>query len=287
MRRITVGFDGSTSARTALEWAAVETRLHDADLEVWSILDRSHAHDEPRGEDLEDDDEVAELRSAASALTAGLRAEFRTGHGAAGAQLCDASTGSDLLVVGSRGRGPLADLLLGSVSRACLQHAPTSVAVVRAFDADAEPHRRVIVGVDGSEESRHALRVAAEEARLRDAALHAIHAVHWDHLGVELMEPSTSELVSWGKTLLGAELAESHVSARSVVVNGNPTDVLVRHSTHADLLVLGSRGHSTVTTLALGSTSDHCVRHAECPVIVVRPDGTAPARSAGPGGGPD
>jgi nucleotide-binding universal stress UspA family protein len=60
------------------------------------------------------------------------------------------------------------------------------------------------------------------------------------------------------------------VAARPVIVNGHPSDVLVRHSRHADLLVLGSRGHTQVAGMLLGSTSDHCTRHASCPVMVVR-----------------
>jgi nucleotide-binding universal stress UspA family protein len=60
-------------------------------------------------------------------------------------------------------------------------------------------------------------------------------------------------------------------------VPGHAGDVLVRHSTHADLLVIGSRGRNQLAMLLLGSTSDHCARHAGCPVMVVR------SRSAEPG----
>lgn len=70
------------------------------------------------------------------------------------------------------------------------------------------------------------------------------------------IEPTTRQLARWGRNLIRAELAESGVAARTVVLNGNPPDVLVRHSANADLLVLGSRGHNAMAGLALGSTSD-------------------------------
>jgi len=68
----------------------------------------------------------------------------------------------------------LAGLLLGSVSRACVSHAPCPVVVVRPQPDHARSHGRVIVGVDMSGHSRQALRIAAEEARLRGAALQPV-----------------------------------------------------------------------------------------------------------------
>ena len=270
MRRVVVGSDGSQSARAALAWAVEEARIHGATLEVWAVVEPP-----PLGLPGERGDETAQVedvRSNALDITAGFTAEFRVGRGGAAAVLCTACAEADLLVVGSRGRSPLAGLLLGSVSRACLHHAPCSVAVVRPRPDAAPAHGRVLVGIDTSGRSRNALHVAAQEARLRGAALHAIHAVHWDHLGAELVEPTTKQLVTWGKRLVSTELADSGVDARTVVVNGHPGDVLVRHSEKADLLVLGSLGHNPLASLALGSTSDYCVRNAACPVMIVRPE---------------
>ncbi len=269
VRRIVVGFDGSEAARAALEWAVDEARLHGADLEVVAVVEPSS-----QGRSGEHGDEavvVEELRSLASTVAAGYAAEFRVARGGAAAALCAACTDSDLLIVGSRSRSPFAGLLLGSVSRSCLHHAPCSVVVVRARPEPALPPGRVVVGIDTSGHSRHALHVAAREARLRGAVLEVVHAVHWDHRGVALIEPTTSQLITWGRDLVRTALAESGVAARPVVLDGNPPEVLVRHSKAADLLVLGSRGHNALANLALGSTSDYCVRHAACPVLIVRP----------------
>jgi nucleotide-binding universal stress UspA family protein len=112
--------------------------------------------------------------------------------------------------------------------------------------------------------------MAADEARLRGVALHVLHAVHWDHSGEELLAPTRKQLVEWGRRLVAAELAATGVKGRPVVVHGDAAEVLVRHSTHADLLVVGSRGRNPVTGLLLGSTSEHCARQAHCPVMVTR-----------------
>jgi nucleotide-binding universal stress UspA family protein len=228
--RIIVGVDGSETSHAALAWAVAEARLHHATLAVWTILDGQAA---PARQGIE---------PAVDALLGGYPAQHQIGHGQPAAELVRACTTADLLVVGSRGHNPLASLLLGSVGRACLHAAPCPVVVVHA--EQAAPHRRVIVGIDASPAARHALVVAAEEAQLRHAALHAIHAVHWDHLGTELIAPSTRQLVALGNHLVDRELAQTNVAARPVIIPGHAPDVLVRHSTHADLLVLGSRGHN-------------------------------------------
>jgi nucleotide-binding universal stress UspA family protein len=271
MRQVVVGFDGSAGAVAALTWGVQEAQLHGVRLVAFAAVDPAPPAPARQpltaagGEAL-----LASLREDVQKITAGCPAVFRHGNGAAAHQLVAACQSEDVLVVGSRGRNPFAGLLLGSVSRACLKVAPCPVVVVRERAEPPGPFGRVIVGVDASEHSRRALRVAAREARVRGSALHAIHAVHWDHLGVELVAPTPRQLLGWGKDLVTGELSDSGLAARPVIVNGHPSDVLVRHSKHADLLVLGSRGHTQVAGMLLGSTSDHCTRHASCPVMVVR-----------------
>jgi nucleotide-binding universal stress UspA family protein len=85
--------------------------------------------------------------------------------------LIDASQNADLLLVGSRGRGGFAGMLLGSVSRHCAAHAHCPVVVVRGgHDSTVERRRRIVVGVDGSPSSRRAPEWAAAEAKLHDDA---------------------------------------------------------------------------------------------------------------------
>src|SRR5690606_30097473 len=87
--------------------------------------------------------------------------ELQYGYGSPAAELVAACAGADLLVVGSRGRSPVAGVLLGSVSRACLHHAPCPVVVVRPGVPTEPAYGRVIAGIDASDSSRQALAVAA------------------------------------------------------------------------------------------------------------------------------
>jgi nucleotide-binding universal stress UspA family protein len=63
---------------------------------------------------------------------------------------------------------------------------------------------------------------------------------------------------------------ESSAEVEQRVVEGHPNTVLVGESAHADLLVVGSRGHGTFTSALLGSVSQNCAHHAKCPVVIVR-----------------
>ena len=60
------------------------------------------------------------------------------------------------------------------------------------------------------------------------------------------------------------------MAIRSTVVQGHPAQVLDERSDHAELLVLGCRGHGDLTGMILGSVSEYCVVHARCPVLVIR-----------------
>lgn len=196
---------------------------------------------------------------AAAAALGGYPVTVRHGYGHAAPELVGACADADLLVIGSRGRGPVTGLVLGSVSRACLAHASCPVVVVRPQPEQARSHGRVLVGVDLSGHCSQALRVAAEEAR--------------------------KQLLEWGRTLVAGEIASAGVAGRPVVVHGHAPEVLVRHSARADLLVVGSRGHNPVTGLLLGSTSEQCARRAHCPVMVTHAGGVRERATGGPAKG--
>ncbi len=268
MSRIVVGFDGSPAARAAMTWARMEARLRRVDLGVLVVVGSHGGDTRPVGSDLSTQAVVQDAQEIG-----GAEATVTVVSGKPADELVRACTQDDLLTVGTRGHSTVVALVIGSTSRACLHHAPCPVVVVRpGDDVDfTHLHHRVIVGVDGSELARQALHVGAEEARLRGAALQAMNVVNWDLIGAELVEPTTRQLVTWGKQLVEKELSESGVTARTVVIHGHPQQVLVRHSAQADLLVLGSRGHSTIGGFMVGSTSMFCAQHAECPVLVIRP----------------
>ena len=137
----------------------------------------------------------------------------------------------------------------------------------------------IVVGLDGSEEAREALRWALEEARLRKSGLRAVHAWSDPYLVVPAFaqpEDFTPEaLREQARTTLATAIADvvgaqSDVEIEQRVVEGSPAAVLIDAAEGADLLVVGSRGLGGFTGLLLGSVSQHCVAHAPCPVLVVR-----------------
>ena len=148
--RVVAGFDGSAAALAAVTWAAGEARLRSAELVASTVLDRHGSRHVA--------DSVAAKTPPRSLeeSAGGYPVTVRHGYGDAAAELVAACWDADLLVVGSRGHGPLKGLVLGSVSRACLAHAPCPVVVVRPQPEEATPRGRVIVGVDGSDHSRQA-----------------------------------------------------------------------------------------------------------------------------------
>ncbi|REE98692.1 universal stress protein [Thermomonospora umbrina] len=134
---------------------------------------------------------------------------------------------------------------------------------------------RIVVGVDGSDESKAALRWAARQAEATGAWLEPITA--WDipvTFGVPVYEEEIDLSDSAGATLsataeevLGPDPA---MVVTPVVVRGHPARALVEASVGAELLVVGSRGRGGFLGALLGSTSTYCVHHAKCPIVVLR-----------------
>lgn len=134
----------------------------------------------------------------------------------------------------------------------------------------------IVVGVDGSSDSKRALDWAFGEAELRGASLLLVNGVD---LGLSAGDPYgggyvLESLQEAGR--LALDEAEALAAARGITVerkleNGSPAYALIDASEGADLLVVGSRGHGGFTGLLLGSVSAACVHHAHCPVVVVRP----------------
>ena len=131
----------------------------------------------------------------------------------------------------------------------------------------------VIVGVDGSDVSKKALRWAADYAQMSRAPLHALIA--WDiptSYGMPAIYDDV-DLESEARTTLAQTVTDALGNSTSVTLRaerGHPAAVLVAASSDARLLVLGSHGHGGFAASLLGSVSQQCIHHAHCPVVVVR-----------------
>ena len=185
---IVVGYDDSPASIAALDWAAATAQRWGTTLTVLHSVDLAAAPVDPAYDLARLPDSVGE--AGRDLLADGVaRARQVMAHpsqvtglsvlGAPAAELVHASQEADLVVTGSRGRGPLAAGLLGSVAYAVTAHAACPAVVVRAEPAVLPgPDHPVIVGVDESPGSERALDLAAEMAAISDAALHIVHVAH-------------------------------------------------------------------------------------------------------------
>lgn len=282
MRHLVVGVDGSPAADRALRWAAADARLWDARLTVVHCYPVTAA-----GGPWIHDEEVAATRTIDDITArawqelAGVRSKSQLLWAPSGSwayKLADAAVGSDLLVVGSRGLATFMQLLVGSVSHHVSTHAATSVVVVRGDDHTEAPLGDVIVGVDGSERSVHALRWGAQEAAQRGTELHAVHAYEWlrGTGGDQAADVAASESAarSTARNLLASTVRRaalpSGLVVRQTVAPGAPADVLTSVVRADQVLVCGPRGRSTLGQIVLGSVTRRCLQRAAAPVAVVR-----------------
>jgi nucleotide-binding universal stress UspA family protein len=139
---VVVGVDGSPDAARALRWAQDEARRRNATLLLVHGVEIGAAAASPYGsgvlmEQLQQGGEAVLAEALAGVRAAGFEAEGRMEVGSAAHALIEASRGADLLVVGCRGHGGFAGLLLGSVSAACAHHAHCPVVVVRPEEHSA------------------------------------------------------------------------------------------------------------------------------------------------------
>lgn len=288
---IAVGVDGSDQAFIAASWALDAAARRHIPLHVvhsWSIpLPPVGLGPAPVG--LSDDrirdaaqavldDAVSRLQSTAPDVTI-------TGAlfpGTPTAALLEAAEQSTMVVVGSSGLDRVTEFILGSVTQQVVTHAPCPVAVIPSRESD-EPGLeagRVVVGIDGSELSLDATRLAFEEASLRHAGLTLLHVWNspdYDTAGIVmpdtflLEEAHSDELRAMAETVAGLGEKYPDVQVEQRLRQGRPAKVLADASRGAALVVVGSRGHGGFTSLLLGSTSRSLLHHAQSPVLVVRP----------------
>jgi nucleotide-binding universal stress UspA family protein len=159
------------------------------------------------------------------------------------------------------------------------------VVVVHQLVEDVRTPAHVVVGVDGSEESRAALAAAVAEASRMGADVEVVAAYapadYWTDLTtvvVPAVEEARSQLDRQTRRIVDEVLADrpeqqdALPAIRTEVHVGSPAGVLVDRARSADLLVVGSRGRGAFRGLLLGSVALHCAMRAPCPVMVVPAD---------------
>lgn len=295
---ILVGYDGTAGSGAALRWALNEAVRRGVGVRLVRVLDQRQGDCVPEGSqaraeaEMFDEAKVALDKVGAYGTTEGagaVRIACAALVGPVVDTLCGQSRQASMAVLGNRGMGGLAGLLLGSVSVAVAAHAPCPVVVVREDMASA-PGGPVVVGVDGSDEGRIAVEFAFAEASTRGVALDAVHVVPPPRpAGKQGHDAPVDISPLSARGVLEAALHDCRTRYPRVRVNprvlpGAPGQVLAGASREAQLLVVGSRGRGGFHGLILGSVSQHVLHRARCPVAVVRQyPGTPPQTSAGAG----
>jgi nucleotide-binding universal stress UspA family protein len=291
---ILVGYDGSLGAGAALNWALAEATRRSAPLQLVYVHEwATTVLPVPAGQSWPD----PHVRSEALAVIDETVARARTTHpavsitgavidGPVTATLRNLSGHASVLVLGNRGLGGFTGLLAGSVAVGVATRAHCPVVVVRGC---APPQQPVVVGVDDSPDSDHAIGFAFEQAAARGVDLVAVRAwqpppVPWhNHLrplvydGEEL---EAAERALAGQALHGWPDKHPQVAVRVRLMPSTAAHALITASADAQLVVVGSLGRGGLRELAsgagnrvrglLGPVTRQLIHHAHCPVAVVR-----------------
>ena len=279
-----VGLDGSHCAANALEWAAVNAEHRAGDVRLVTAWQTPVVGTYPMSAPLVAGIDDTELHDAAAHDVAAIAAELgarldvpvtaSVGHGGPAEVLLEASTSESMLVIGSRGRGGFARLLLGSTSTQCATHASVPTIVVPG-DAEPGPVRTILVGCDGSPNSMVALRWAIDFAA-PDSTV--VVAWVWDATPLAVgadafFFPDASDLAAERfhhlvDTVAGQARARD-VMLERVFIRGTPRSALASQAEAVDLVVVGARGHGAIGAALLGSVSTWLLHHVHRPIAVV------------------
>ena len=275
-RSIVAGYDGSSEAAAAINWAAEQAQLRDCPLlvvhcSIWPLLTKNLGPVPgvaDSGLERAAQAILEEGISRAKAAAPGLDVEGVLLHGLPASYLAEISAGEQMLAVGSRGLGGFLGLLVGSVSLELAATAACPVAVIRP---DLHPDGPVVVAVDGSG-SPTALEDACALASAWQTGLTIVH-VHHTPAGYGQRGPLDAEAVAG--TVLSSALDRARTLASSVPVEGRVlTDTSVPHailkaSEGARMLVVGTKGHGFLKE-TIGSTAHAVLHHARGPVLISR-----------------
>lgn len=284
---VVVGVDGSMVSAAALRWAAREAAVREDSL--WIVHVRAPGRSRiPFGDGplMEPDDAahysaqlLAEAARIARSEAPDIDIDVEGITGQAAATLIAAADDAALLVVGRSGHGTLGTMFLGSVSLRVAVHASCPVAIVPvASDAEA-PH--VVAGLAVEAPGvRQVLTFALDEAVRRSSRLTLVAAYSIPFSQAIRRDPSIygpydpinhAVTASAVAALLAHVRQERHADLEidTMVVGEDPAGAITLTGRGAQLTVVGSRGHGSVTGPVLGSVSQAVLRHATHPVVVV------------------
>lgn len=291
-----VGIDGSECAENAVRWAVANARGRASSIELltaWQTpIVGAYPMSSPSVAVYDDSELIAAAAAETEALATRCRAdldvpvESYVGRGGPAEVLLAAAEHAGLLVVGSRGRGGFARLLLGSTSTQCATHATVPTVVV---PGDVEPiaTQRILVGFDGSANAQAAARWAVQFASPGSTV---VIAWVWDATPLAVGSdafffPDASDLAAERFNHLVEpledEAAGADVTLEREFIRGTPRAALSDQADDVDLVVVGARGHGAVGSALLGSVSTWILHHVHRPIVVVPLSEPSPRGAAG------
>lgn len=265
---LVVGVDGSKASLEAVDWATAEAIRHGVPLHILHAAAGGHA--------------ASDVISAASARAREGAPEVRlsseVSYEDAASALIDIGRNAFALVLGPRGLGDLAGMLLGSVSLAVAARADCPVVVVRGT-AEHQDARfgSIVVGVENEESSVTALQFALREAQVRNCQLVAVHAwsappsacttpqaPSWP-LEAHLRPPT--QVLDDTLRVVGTQYRNAPVCRQ--LIEKPARQALLEAASKADLLIVGAHPRLVHRGLQLGLINHALLQHAPCPIAVV------------------
>lgn len=283
---VVVGVDGSEGSFEALVWATHHARHVKAALHIVTVTEIPAVYTAagvpalPLGSTFEDlvrqgIDVNNRAIDDAKAFDLGITVTGSAIVGTPVSGLVEATPPGDVLVVSASSQsGRVADVL-GSVATGVMHRAHGPVVVVHGPVPNDAPLQRIVVGIDGYDESTTALLWACETAVQAGAGVELVHAWEYPYRTKDAVFGSPQAEMQRDATALADSVVEGLRSEHreritaTHVVEGLTADVLIDISKDADLLVVGSHGRGGFRSLLLGSVSRKVVQHAMCTVAVV------------------
>lgn len=278
---VVVAVDGSERNRSAVLWAAHEAADHGAEVVlVTAMQDLVVTRPQRGGRSREQEtlDMLADARAEVRHVVDEQVVETRAVVGAPVEALLREAPAARLVVVGKRGLGGFARVLVGSTSIALAGRSPVPVAIVPdGWDPDAHPGRPIVLGVDPARPDRRPLHLAFRRARRLEVPLVAVHG--WE----------TPAAFAWKSDVATGALAEHErevgrmfddllatwserfpeVVVRPMRVHQHPATAILEAAEDAQLVVLGRHDLGIFGGFPVGSVARAVLHYAETPVLTV------------------
>jgi nucleotide-binding universal stress UspA family protein len=305
---VVVPIDFSAESLKALTYAAALLRNSEGTLHLVHVVDVDYSYALPTllmAEPIVTSPEVARVNEAELKKLAArfcdpkIAPEIHVKVGRAFDQICTVARGvaADLLVIATHGHTGLKHFVLGSTTERVVQHAPCPVLVVRdeerdLIDVDGGVRlEKILVPVDFSECSKHAVNYALAVAKAHRATLVFLHAVQVQPLMPTERYDGFARMPTRGVIERAARqqmrrfvrgFDAQGLTVETVIAAGRPAQQICAYAaaTDVDLIVTSTHGLTGFAHILIGSTAEHVVRYARCPVLVV-PPGDRPAGTIG------